>query len=51
MLGTRARAPFRGVLLGSVSQSGAALADCPVVIIKRSDGARPDEAHAHIPQS
>lgn len=34
VVGTRGRNPFRGLLLGSVSQGCAAAADCPVVIVK-----------------
>jgi nucleotide-binding universal stress UspA family protein len=34
VLGTRGRAPFTGLLLGSVSQACAATARCPVVIVK-----------------
>ena len=34
VLGTRGRSPFRGLLLGSVSQGCAASSPCPVVIVK-----------------
>jgi nucleotide-binding universal stress UspA family protein len=34
VLGTRGRSPFKGLLLGSVSQGCAATAPCPVVIVK-----------------
>lgn len=37
VLGTRGRSPFKGLLLGSVSQGCAASSPCPVVIVKRSD--------------
>jgi len=39
VLGTRGRAPFAGLLLGSVSQGTAAAAHCPVVLVKRTDAA------------
>lgn len=34
VLGTRGRSPLRGLMLGSVSQTSAAAAPCPVVIVK-----------------
>ncbi|HEX2858053.1 MAG TPA: universal stress protein [Propionibacteriaceae bacterium] len=34
VLGTRGRSPFRGLLLGAVSQGCAASSPCPVVIVK-----------------
>ncbi len=37
VLGTRGRSPFKGLLLGSVSQGCAASAPCPVVIVKQTD--------------
>jgi nucleotide-binding universal stress UspA family protein len=37
VLGIRGRSPFKGLLLGSVSQGAAATAHCPVVLIKVTD--------------
>jgi nucleotide-binding universal stress UspA family protein len=37
VLGIRGRSPFKGLLVGSVSQGCAAKAPCPVVLIKPSD--------------
>ncbi len=37
VLGIRGRSPFAGLMLGSVSQACAAHAQCPVVLVKRSD--------------
>jgi nucleotide-binding universal stress UspA family protein len=37
VLGTRGRSPFKGLLLGSVSQGCATSAPCPVVIVKQTD--------------
>lgn len=37
VLGIRGRSPFKGLLLGSVSQGCAAGAPCPVVLVKPSD--------------
>jgi nucleotide-binding universal stress UspA family protein len=37
VLGIRGRSPFKGLLVGSVSQGCAASAPCPVVLIKPSD--------------
>jgi nucleotide-binding universal stress UspA family protein len=37
VLGIRGRSPVAGLMLGSVSQSCAASAPCPVVLVKRSD--------------
>jgi nucleotide-binding universal stress UspA family protein len=37
VLGIRGRSPFAGLLLGSVSQGAAAMAHCPVVLVKRTD--------------
>lgn len=37
VLGIRGRAPFAGLLLGSVSQGAAVAAHCPVVLVKRTD--------------
>ena len=34
VLGSRGRGPFKGLLLGSVSQGAAASTKCPVVIVK-----------------
>ena len=39
VLGIRGRSPFAGLLLGSVSQSAAATAACPVVLVKLTDPA------------
>ena len=39
VLGIRGRSPAAGLLLGSVSQACAAGASCPVVLVKRPDGA------------
>jgi nucleotide-binding universal stress UspA family protein len=39
VLGIRGRSPAAGLLLGSVSQACAASASCPVVLVKRPDGA------------
>jgi nucleotide-binding universal stress UspA family protein len=39
VLGIRGRSPFKGLLVGSVSQGCAAKAPCPVVLIKPSDEA------------
>jgi nucleotide-binding universal stress UspA family protein len=39
VLGIRGRSPAAGLLLGSVSQTCAASASCPVVLVKRSDEA------------
>ncbi|MGO8887296.1 MAG: universal stress protein [Streptosporangiaceae bacterium] len=36
-LGIRGRSPFKGLLLGSVSQGCAASAPCPVILIKVTD--------------
>jgi len=36
VLGTRGRSPFAGLVLGSVSQRCAAVARCPVVLVKAS---------------
>jgi len=41
ILGTRGRSPFKGLLLGSVSQGCAAAALCPVVIVKQADNPAP----------
>lgn len=40
VLGTRGRSPLRGLMLGSVSQTCAAAAPCPVVIVKLSNEGR-----------
>lgn len=40
VLGIRGRSPFAGLLLGSVSQGCAAAAACPVLLVKRTDGAK-----------
>jgi nucleotide-binding universal stress UspA family protein len=37
VLGTRGRSPFAGLMLGSVSQGCSAHANCPVVLVKKSD--------------
>jgi nucleotide-binding universal stress UspA family protein len=37
VLGTRGRSPLAGLLLGSVSQTCAAAASCPVVLVKKED--------------
>jgi nucleotide-binding universal stress UspA family protein len=37
VLGIRGRSPFKGLLLGSVSQGAAATAHCPVVLVKVTD--------------
>jgi nucleotide-binding universal stress UspA family protein len=37
VLGTRGRSPLAGILLGSVSQQCAAIARCPVVLVKRQE--------------
>jgi nucleotide-binding universal stress UspA family protein len=37
VLGIRGRSPFKGLLLGSVSQGAAATAHCPVVLVKLTD--------------
>jgi nucleotide-binding universal stress UspA family protein len=37
VLGIRGRSPFAGLVLGAVSQSVAANAHCPVVLVKRTD--------------
>ena len=37
VLGTRGRSPLAGLLLGSVSQTCAAAAPCPVVLVKKED--------------
>jgi len=37
VLGTRGRSPLAGLLLGSVSQTCAAAAPCPVVLVKKGD--------------
>jgi nucleotide-binding universal stress UspA family protein len=37
VLGIRGRSPVAGLMLGSVSQSCAASAACPVVLIKRPE--------------
>jgi nucleotide-binding universal stress UspA family protein len=39
VLGVRGRSPLAGLLLGSISQAAAAAAHCPVVLVKRADGA------------
>lgn len=48
VVGTRGRSPFKGLLLGAISQGCAAAADCPVVIVKLRpaavDGASPKGA-------
>jgi hypothetical protein len=38
VLGIRGRSPAAGLLLGSVSQTCAASASCPVVLVKRPGG-------------
>lgn len=45
VLGTRGRSPFKGLLLGSVSQGCAANASCPVVIVKQAEDHPPDGDH------
>jgi nucleotide-binding universal stress UspA family protein len=37
VVGIRGRSPFKGLLLGSVSQGAAATAHCPVVLVKVTD--------------
>jgi nucleotide-binding universal stress UspA family protein len=45
VLGIRGRSPAAGLVLGSVSQSCAAIASCPVVLVKRaSSGGEPGRA-------
>lgn len=44
VVGTRGRNPFKGLLLGSVSQGCAATAHCPVVIVKLGQAVEADGA-------